>query len=70
MSKKLTGLQHKHHDLILATTHVHLDEHMCVEMILAKGPAGEIQAVTDLLAQQKGVLHATLSMTSTGKRLT
>jgi len=69
LSEKLTGLQHRHHDLILATTHVHLDEHLCVEMILAKGPAGEISTVTDLLRQQKGVLHATLSMTSTGRRL-
>ena len=69
LSEKLTSLQHEHHGIILAKTHVHLDEHMCAEMILAKGKAGEIQAIADLLRQQKGVLHATLSMTSTGKRL-
>jgi len=69
LNEKLTSLQHRHHHVILATTHVHLDEHVCVEMILAKGKAGEIQEIADLLRQQKGVLHATLSMTSTGKRL-
>ena len=69
LSGKLTGLQHRHHGEILATTHVHLDTHMCVEMILTKGKASNIRQIADLLRQQKGVLHATLSMSSTGKRL-
>jgi len=69
LSKKLTRLQHHHHDLVLASTHVHLDEHMCAEMVLAKGKSGEIQEMANLLRQQKGVLHATLSLSSTGKAL-
>lgn len=69
LSEKLTDLQHKHHGAILATTHVHLDEHMCVEMILTKGSAGHIREITNLLRQQKGVLHAALSMSSAGRRL-
>ncbi|MBL7076092.1 MAG: nickel-responsive transcriptional regulator NikR [Kiritimatiellae bacterium] len=69
LSKKLTRLQHHHHDLVLASTHVHLDAHMCAEMVLTKGPAGEIQEMADMLRQQKGVLHASLSLSSTGKDL-
>ena len=69
LSKKLARLQHHHHDLVLATTHVHLDEHMCAEMVLAKGKAGAIRGMTDLLRQQKGILHARLSMSSTGRDL-
>ena len=69
LSKKLTRLQHDHHDLVLASTHVHLDKHMCAEMVLTKGAAGEIQEMADMLRQQKGVLHATLSLSSTGKEL-
>jgi CopG family nickel-responsive transcriptional regulator len=69
LSRKLTGLQHRHHHEILATTHVHLDRHLCAEMILARGKASRIREIADLLRQQKGVLHATLSMSSTGKRL-
>jgi len=69
LNEKLTNLQHKHHGVILATTHVHLDEHICVEMILTKGSSGQIREITDLLRQQKGVLHTALSMSSTGKRL-
>ena len=69
LNKKLTDLQHHHHSMILATTHVHLDEHMCTEMILAKGRANQIREIADLLRQQKGVLHAALSISATGKQL-
>jgi CopG family nickel-responsive transcriptional regulator len=69
LSRKLTHLQHHHHEIVLASTHVHLDHHMCAEMVLTKGPAREIQKMADMLRQQKGVLHAALSLSSTGKDL-
>ena len=69
LSKKLTRLQHHHHDLVLASTHVHLDAHMCAEMVLTKGPAGQVQEMADMLQQQKGVLHASLSLSTTGHEL-
>ena len=70
LSERLVDLQHRHHRLILATTHVHIDEEMCVEMILVKGRAGDIRKIADLLRREKGVLHASLSMSSTGRELT
>ena len=69
LTGKLTRLQHRRHTDILATTHVHLDSHLCAEMILAKGSAHQIREIADLLRQQKGVLHASLSMSSTGRGL-
>jgi CopG family nickel-responsive transcriptional regulator len=69
LSEKLTELQHHHHDAILASTHVHLDAHMCAEVIIARGKAAEIEHVADELRRQKGVLHAELSVGSTGSRL-
>jgi CopG family nickel-responsive transcriptional regulator len=69
LSEKLTDLQHDHHGTILATTHVHLDKHTCAEMIMLKGRAGKIRRVADLLRQQKGVFHAGLSISSTGRKL-
>lgn len=69
LNARLTDLQHDFHDVILATTHIHLDHHHCAEMIMARGPAGRLQTLTTLLRQQKGVLHATLSMSALGKRL-
>ena len=69
LSRKLTALQHDFHECVMATTHVHLNEHICAEVILARGKARTIERIADLLRQQKGVLHAALSMSSTGKRL-
>ncbi len=69
LSEKLTDLQHDHHREVLATTHVHLDHDMCAEMIMVKGLARDIQELADRLGQQKGVLHAKLSMGSTGGKL-
>ena len=69
LGEKLTKVQHHHHRHILATTHVHLDEELCAEVVIIKGKAHDIQHVADELRQQKGVLHATVSMSTTGKRL-
>lgn len=69
LSNKLTRLQHRHHDMIMATTHVHLDEHICAEMILAKGTAVRVRDMADRLRQQSGVLHVALSLSTTGRQL-
>ena len=69
LSEKLTDLQHHHHQNILVSTHVHLDENLCAEVLLVKGRASRINRLADLVRQQKGVLHAALSISSTGKNL-
>ncbi len=69
VTQKLTDLQHQFHGSVLANTHVHLDHHTCVEAILVRGEAETIRKVVGLLQQQKGVLNASLSLASTGKKL-
>jgi CopG family nickel-responsive transcriptional regulator len=69
LAHKLTHLQHHHHDAILATTHVHLTEDLCAEMIMIRGRAAEIEALANDLRRHKGVLHADVSIGSSGKPL-
>jgi len=69
VAEKLTELQHHHHDVVLAATHVHLDEKLCAEVVICRGQPAAIRAIADRLRQQKGVLHGALSMSSTGARL-
>ncbi len=69
VAEKLTDLQHDHHDLVLASTHVHLDHQLCAEVIICRGESSEIRAIADNLRRQKGVLHGALSMSSTGADL-
>lgn len=69
LTEKLIELQHGFEGRIMATTHVHLTHHLCAEMIMIRGQAGQIRALADALHQLKGVLHASLSMSSTGQAL-
>ena len=69
LTEKLTKVQHHHHKEILASTHVHLDEDICAEVIIARGHASAIRHIADELRKQRGVLHATLSMSTTGKNM-
>jgi CopG family nickel-responsive transcriptional regulator len=61
----LTTLQHDHHEMIIATTHVHLDHHNCLEVILLRGTVGKIRDIGAALASFKGVKHSSLSLTAT-----
>lgn len=61
----LTDLQHEHHEMIIATTHVHLDHHNCLEVILLRGTVGKIREIGAALASFKGVKHSSLSLTAT-----
>ena len=69
LAEKLVHLQHHRYANILATTHVHMDGHICVEVVLVKGRAGQVRQIADLLRRPKGVLHSELSMSSTGRKL-
>lgn len=69
LTDRLTRIQHKHHDAVLATTHIHLDEANCMEMIAVKGTASTVQEVADALIGARGVMHGKLSATTTGKSL-
>ncbi len=69
LSEKLTDAQHHHHDEVLATTHVHLSHDLCAEMIMVRGAPRTIRQLADRLGGQKGVLHCSLSMGSTGSKL-
>lgn len=69
LTGRLNEIQHDYHDEILAVTHVHLSHDLCAEMIMVRGAAANIRQVTDRLRQQRGVLHAELTMSSTGHSL-
>ena len=69
LTERLTEQQHHFAGTVLATTHVHLDDHLCAEMIMVRGKGKEIQALAGRLQREKGVLHAKLAAGTTGKHL-
>lgn len=62
LSDRLARLQHDHHALTLATTHVHLDHDQCIETVLLKGPASEVRRFADRLMAKRGVHHGQLNV--------
>jgi CopG family transcriptional regulator, nickel-responsive regulator len=65
----LLTVQHDFGDLIIASQHVHLDHHSCLEIIAIKGTPAEARKLADGLRSIKGVKHGTLSMSTTGKSI-
>ncbi|MFA6034568.1 MAG: nickel-responsive transcriptional regulator NikR [Myxococcota bacterium] len=69
LQKILTQVQHDHHELIIATLHVHLDHENCLEVLALRGPAHDVRNLSEKLIAAKGVKHGTLTVTTTGKEL-
>ena len=69
LTHTLTDLQHQHHKSIISTTHIHLDQHNCLEVLVVKGKGGDIKAIADKVIGTKWVKHGKLSATTTGKSL-
>ncbi len=69
LQEKVTELQHNSHHQIVSTTHVHMDHHNCLEVIIVRGKAGEVRKLADSLIALRGVRNGHLGMSSTGKDL-
>lgn len=64
---KVTDLQHGFQKEIISTQHVHLDHSNCLEIIAVRGKAQKVRKLAEMLQAIKGIRHATLSMSSTGR---
>lgn len=69
LTEKLVEVQHQAGGQVLAATHVHLDHHNCLEVIIMKGRGGPIQDLANRILSLAGVKHGQLVITSTGKDL-
>ena len=70
LSRKLVDLQHSHLLQVIASTHVHLDHHHCLEVIMLKGKVREIEKVANSMAALKGVKLSKVNIMTTGQDLT
>lgn len=62
VTEKLTEIQHEHHDLVVSTSHAHLDHDSCLEVLIVHGEAKEIDRFAGRLIGLKGVQHGRLVM--------
>lgn len=62
LTDRLAKIQHAHHHLAIATTHIHLDHSNCLETVMLKGPAGEVRQFANRLLAERGVHHGQLNL--------
>jgi CopG family transcriptional regulator, nickel-responsive regulator len=63
ITEKLTEAQHAHHELVVSTSHAHLDHDSCLEVLIVHGKSAQVAQFADLLIGLKGVQHGRLVMT-------
>jgi len=64
LSAKLIEAQHAAASKVLAATHVHLDPHHCLEVIILKGRSSEVKSLADRILSLRGVKHGQLTVTT------
>jgi CopG family transcriptional regulator, nickel-responsive regulator len=60
LSKRLTQAHHAHYNLTVTTLHMHLDHDLCVESVLLRGDAGDVQAFAESVMARPGIRHGQL----------
>jgi CopG family nickel-responsive transcriptional regulator len=69
LQEKVTEIQHDYHHQIVSATHIHMDHHNCLEVVIVKGTAGSVNELSDRLRSLRGVRNCKLAMGTTGRDL-
>lgn len=60
LTDRMLDVQHAHADRVVSSMHVHLTHDLCLEVIVLRGPAAELQALAAELSGLKGIHQAQL----------
>ena len=63
---KLHVIQHNYLENVVTTTHVHIDEEYCLEVIILQGLTEDVQVISDMILGTKGVKCGKLVLTTVG----
>ncbi len=61
--EKIMDAQHEHRDVVVSTTHLHIDDRNCLEAIIVKGKSQEIKKLADKLSSFRGVKNVKYTFT-------
>ncbi len=68
LASRLAEIQHDHHEIILATTHVHMDHENCIETVLLRGPTPEVVKLAEAIIAERGVRHGQVHLVPVEKQ--
>ena len=69
LSQQLTDIQHHHGNIVVTTTHVHLDNNNCLEVVVLRGKSKAVRSLCEKLVALKGIKHGKMVFTTEGKQL-
>jgi CopG family nickel-responsive transcriptional regulator len=64
LEEKITDYQHENYKSIISTTHIHIDEKNCLEIVLMKDRAKKIKKIAEEIFSLKGVNNGQVSFLS------
>jgi len=62
LQEAIVEIQHQYRDVVNSTTHIHLDESRCPEIISVRGQTARIQELARRLMKKRGVTQLKLSV--------
>ena len=62
LAERLTHLQHHAHDLVVCSTHVHLDHEDCLESLFLRGSTQAVRGFAEKICAESGVRHGSVNM--------
>ena len=64
VTRSLTAVQHDSGNIIICSTHVHLNHSTCLECVITKGLAQEIQKLIESLRKVRGIMSLNVNVTT------
>lgn len=62
LSRRLTETHHAHHDVQVATLHVHLDHDNCLEVAVLRGDAAMVREFSKAVIAERGVKYGRVNV--------
>ena len=69
LQERLHSIQHDYCEFIICASHIHLDHHTCLEVIVLRGETGLVQDLANMILGTKGVKNGKLVVTTTGHHI-
>ncbi len=64
---EMMNIQHDYHEMVLTSTHIHVDHNNCLELIVVKGKSKLLKELSDKLIPLKGVFYGKLTVAPIAK---
>ena len=62
LTERLASIAHDHHELVISTTHAHIDHEQCIETLILRGRTEDLRRFSDAVVAERGVRHGNLSL--------